>query len=669
MELLRVKVASLEGELAQAKASPPREGKQPPQYAWKASSNSTRDNVSDRASDRISDRDHESVKSTTDGAPTEGQTDIEIASLNGSASPTYCHNIPEYMTPPSSSRTPDMIRASSLSCFDRLVDTEGLAELRGKMDEIRQEECPEERPVRYGARHLNTPIVIVSSEMHPWSKTGGLAMVVSSYAYEFAMRGHRTMAIAPRYADYKGMEVVGSSKIWLDGEEHEVRYYYTQKVYGNGKACDYVFVDHPCFHRSAGLYGDPKQGGEYQDNLFRFSLLSIAALEAPLLLNVGGSTYGQEVCFIANDWQTGLLPLYFHYKYKVNSTYRHARVMMTLHNMGYQGRYRMSKFPIDRFLGLPREAERELQCEDCHYGRDCMNLLGAGIRMADRVLTVSPTYAKEIQTAVGGLGLDHALREKCGQQRLEGILNGISDEWSPMTDPYIPMQYSKTNFQEGKSVCKAALQRELGLRVDASACLVGFCGRLCFQKGIHMINEIIPWLMTDTGNGVNGRIQLILMGKGDMGFERQVSAAEAAFKGRVCGYVGFDPEVEHRMMAGCDLLLMPSQYEPCGLPQMYAQQYATLPVVHETGGLKDSVKGMWDGIRDRNSATGFLFSGFDVNRLKERMYQAMDVFHHKKDLFRQMQQNAISSDYYWPQAIDQYEKHIDATMEAPSWRR
>jgi starch synthase len=184
-----------------------------------------------------------------------------------------------------------------------------------------------------------------------------------------------------------------------------------------------------------------------------------------------------------------------------------------------------------------------------------------------------------------------------------------------------------------------------------------------------MINEIIPWLMTDTGNGVNGRIQLILMGKGDMGFERQVSAAEAAFKGRVCGYVGFDPEVEHRMMAGCDLLLMPSQYEPCGLPQMYAQQYATLPVVHETGGLKDSVKGMWDGIRDRNSATGFLFSGFDVNRLKERMYQAMDVFHHKKDLFRQMQQNAISSDYYWPQAIDQYEKHIDATMEAPSWRR
>merc|ERR1719188_1055280 len=219
-------------------------------------------------------------------------------------------------------------------------------------------------------------------------------------------------------------------------------------------------------------------------------------------------------------------------------------------------------------------------------------------------------------------------------------------------DPYISVNFSPKSFVDGKAQCK-----------DPSTCLIGFCGRLCYQKGIHLINEIIPWLMTDTGNSVNGRVQLIMMGKGDMGYEQQTRKAEAHFKGRFCGYVGFDAEVEHRMMAGCDLLLMPSQYEPCGLPQMYAQQYATLPVVHETGGLKDSVKGLWDESRDAATATGFLFGGFDQNKLKERLYQALDVFHHKKALFKRMQQNAIESDYYWPQAMDEYERHIDFTME------
>ncbi|CAK0873561.1 unnamed protein product [Prorocentrum cordatum] len=580
-------------------------------------------------SDRASDQDHES---TTEGPLTRLTT--EASSIHGSPHSDYCYSIPD-CTPPGRrapiTNTPDMLRGSSMSCFEQTVDTDGLVELRDRMDEIRQEELFEERPVRYGARHLNTPVVVVSSEMHPWSKTGGLAMVVGSYAYEFAMRGHRTMAIAPRYGDYEGTEIVGSAEVWLDGREHQVKYYHLRKDYGGGNGCDYVFVDHPSYHRSAGIYGDPKHGGEYQDNLFRFALLSAAALEAPLLLNLGGSTYGQEICFIANDWQTGLLPLYLNYKYKPNSTYRKARVMMVLHNMGYQGRYRKSTYPVDRFLGLPKEAERELSCD-----RDCLNLLGAGIQVADRVLTVSPNYARQIQTAAGGLGLDHALREKSGLQRFEGILNGISDEWSPMIDPL--------------------------------TCLIGFCGRLCNQKGIHLINEVIPWLLTDTGNSVNGRAQLIMMGKGDTGYEQMIRTAEAHFKGRVCGYIGFDPEVEHRMMAGCDILLMPSQYEPCGLPQMYAQQYGTLPVVHETGGLKDSVHGLYDESRDRQRATGFLFSGFDANRLKERLYQALSIFHHKKDLFRQMQSNAMGSNFYWPRAIDEYEKCIDATMEAPPLR-
>eukprot|EP00913_Durusdinium_trenchii_P000459 g419.t1 len=240
----------------------------------------------------------------------------------------------------------------------------------------------------------------------------------------------------------------------------------------------------------------------------------------------------------------------------------------------------------------------------------------------------------------GGHGLHIALREKAAKRRVMGILNGISDEWNPLTDPHIVMRFGKDNFEEGKRCCKAGLQRQLGLSEDLG------------------VRDCLSWLMRDEGNGVNGFVQLAMMGKGDLKYESQLRKAEESFPGRVCAFVGFDPIIEHRMMAGCDILLMPSQYEPCGLPQMYAQQYATLPVVHETGGLKDSVRGLWNE-QEKEHATGFLFGGFDTNRLKERLYQAMDIFRHKKAVWRQMQANAIQSNYYWPQAIDEYEKNID----------
>jgi len=610
----------------------------------------TEESPSSKTPSRADAQELETATTEADARPTPTTPSGEwIPNINPANFPTYMPACGE------------MGRASSLSCFDQMLNNEGLMELRSKMDKMDQ---VEERPVRYGARHLSTPVVVVASEINPWSKTGGLAMVAGSFAYEFAVRGHRTMAIAPRYGDYKDCHRVGATKVWLDGKFHDVEYYHQRQEYGAGKGCDYVFVDHHTFHRPAGLYGDPAKGGEYEDNLFRFALLSVAAAEAPLVLELGGSVYGQEVCFIVNDWQTGLVPVYLLYKYKRNKTYQKARSIMVLHNMGYQGKYRRNKHPVDGFLGLPSEAERELQGEDVNLGADCLNLLSAGIRLADRVLTVSPNYAQEIQTAMGGLGLHNLLKEKANMSRLTGILNGISDEWNPMMDPNITQNYGPNNFVDGKAKCKAALQRRLGLRQDPSVALLGFCGRLCYQKGVHLIAEIIPWLTQDTGNGVTGRVQLVLMGKGDANYEVQLRAAEASNKGNVCGYVGFDPQVEHEMMAGCDLLLMPSQYEPCGLPQMYAQQYATLPVVHETGGLKDSVKGLTDDVRDREVATGFLFQGFHVNQLKERLYKALEVFHKNKELFLKMQVNAINSNYYWPQAIDEYEKEIDRTMEA-----
>lgn len=548
----------------------------------------------------------------------------------------------------------DMNRLTSLSTFEQLLDTEELLKLRQEID----------RPARYGARHLSTPIVVVSSEINPWSKTGGLAMVASSYAYEFAIRGHRTMAVAPYYEEYRDCQKVGSAKVWLNGQENVVHYYLHRQDFGEGKGCDYIFVDHPSYRRSEGLYGDPSRGGEYNDNCFRFTLLSLAAAEAPLVLNLGGSVYGQEVCFISNDWQTGMLPVYLLYKYKRNRTYQKARCIMVLHNLGYQGKYQKSQLPIEEFFGLPPEAAAVMSGEDPRFGHDCINLLGAGIKLADSVLTVSPNYSREIQTSGGGAGLDALLREKAYDKRFLGILNGISDEWNPMLDPHIAMAYGEENFEEGKHLCKAALQRELGLVEDPDLCLIGFCGRLCHQKGIHLILESLPWLMHNEGNNVNGFAQVVFMGKGEPSFENKLREVDSHYPGRVCSYVGFDPHLEHRMLAGCDILLMPSQYEPCGLPQMYAQQYATLPVVHETGGLKDSVKGLWDLQRDASIATGFLFEGFSGDNFKERLYGAMHIFHFRKALWQQLQGNAIREDFYWPQAIDEYEKVIDKVMES-----
>lgn len=295
---------------------------------------------------------------------------------------------------------------------------------------------------------------------------------------------------------------------------------------------------------------------------------------------------------------------------------------------------------------------------------DCLNLLAAAVKTCDRVLTVSPNYCQEIQTPEGGHGLHLLMSGKASGLRMAGILNGISDEWNPATDVHIPRHYTIKDFKDGKAACKRALQAELGLDQDPDVCLLGFCGRLSDQKGLHLIMPSLGWLMSDQGNGVNGRAQVILMGKGEAKYASQIMEAENMNKGRICGYVGFDPKVEHRMMAGCDIILMPSQYEPCGLPQMYAQQYGTLPFVHETGGLKDSVRGLWDVDRDRSSATGFLFSPFEQNPMKERLYQAMHIYHHDKPLFDQMQRNALKSDFYWPTALDEYERNIDWTMES-----
>jgi len=510
----------------------------------------------------------------------------------------------------------------------------------------------------YDPYNTNVPVVVVTSEVAPYSKTGGLGLVAASYAYEFARNGHRTMVVAPKYKHYDDINYVGETRVKVEDRDVVVKYFHLRKDYGEGKGTDFLFVEGDGIQRDGGLYND-NDGREYPDNLFRFTLLSLAAMEAPLILNLNGQgTYGDKVLFLANDWQAGLVPVYMCYKYRRHNVYTQARVLYVIHNLGYQGQYH--GYNACRFFGVDDKAAADLSLGNC------VNLSKGALICADRILTVSPNYSKEIQTPGGGFGLQDFVSAKAVCLRLAGILNGIDDCWDPLEDKHLFQNFSVEDFEEGKRANKVKLQESLGLKVDPDVCLIGFVGRLTWQKGIDVLAGIISWLMQDTGNGVTGNVQLIMMGNGDREYSETLRWAEDSYRGNICGYVGFDPKVEHQMMGGCDLFLMPSRYEPCGLPQMYAQAYGTLPIVHSTGGLVDSVKDVAAGIE---VATGFHICHLGQDKMKETVYRAVEMNLKRPEDFKRMQRTAMQSDYYWPKAMDEYERQFDiALYECPTVR-
>jgi starch synthase len=507
----------------------------------------------------------------------------------------------------------------------------------------------------YRPHNLGVPVVIVTSEFAPWSKTGGLGLVAASYSYEFPRSGHRTMVVSPMYKKYDGLKLIGETQVQVNGSKETVKYHHLFQEVCDGRGCDCIFVEHSSILKeNGGLYNDD-DGKEYPDNLLRFTLLSLAALEAPLVLKFeGGSTYGDKVVFLANDWQAGLVPLYLCYKFRPNRTYAQARCLYVVHNLGYQGQYH--GYNPNHFFGVCNEAAGDLA------QGNCVNLSKAALICADRVIAVSPNYSKEIQTPSGGFGLQDFVRAKAHALRLHGILNGIDDCWNPSKDKHIFCNYSEKDFFPGKAANKKMLQQNMCLNEDPHCVLIGFVGRLTWQKGVDVIGSVIPWLMQDTGNGVTGNVQLIMMGNGEKQYAETLQQAQENYRGRVCGFVGFDPQVEHQIMAGCDLFLMPSRYEPCGLPQMYSQQYGTLPIVTATGGLKDTVKDVSQG---PHLATGFHVTELNPNKLKEVLYRAAEVVLRRPTEFQSMQRTAMLTNFYWPQAIDEYERHIDFTMNDP----
>ncbi|KAF8061313.1 SS1 [Scenedesmus sp. PABB004] len=494
-------------------------------------------------------------------------------------------------------------------------------------------------------------LVFVTSEVAPWSKTGGLGDVLGSLPQALAARGHRVMVVTPRYANYPEAIDTGMR---LDIMGAEVGFFHHEH-----RGVDWVFVDHPAFPRPGGIYAD--KHGVYGDNQFRYMLLSLAGLEAPLNLPLGpDGLYGQDCVFIANDWHAALVPVYLAAKYRPHGVYERARSVMAIHNLRHQGVFPPSTYAS---LGLPADWYHALEYQYPPHLRQgsyaeegrSVNTLKAGIAVADRIVTVSPGYAEEIRTWLGGWGMEGMLNAR--GPVLNGIVNGIDDsDWNPAVDQHLPVNYDASSFKAGKAACKAALQAELGLPVNPDVPLIAFIGRLDYQKGADIVLQAAPWMMSQG-------VQLVCLGTGTTDLENGLRWLEAAYRDQARGWVGFNVAMSHKITAAADILLMPSRFEPCGLNQLYAMAYGTVPVAHATGGLRDTVI---DFDPTGPSGTGWTFGSCDAAGLMHATGLALATLRDYPKDFEGIQRRGMERDSSWNGAAEAYERIFEwALLDAP----
>nr|ACB30384.1 granule bound starch synthase Ia precursor [Lotus japonicus] len=497
-------------------------------------------------------------------------------------------------------------------------------------------------------------LVFVGAEVGPWSKTGGLGDVLGGLPPALAGNGHRVMTVSPRYDQYKdAWDTNVTVEVKVGDRVETVRFFHCYK-----RGVDRVFVDHPMFlekvwgKTGSKLYG-PTAGVDYEDNQLRFSLLCQAALEAPRVLNLNSSKYfsgpyGEDVVFIANDWHTALLPCYLKSMYKSRGIYQNAKVAFCIHNIAYQGRNAFSDFSQ---LNLPNQFKSSFDFTDGYdkpvKGRK-INWMKAAILESNRVFTVSPYYAQELVSGEDrGVELDNIIR-KTG---ITGIVNGMDiREWSPETDKFIDVHYDATTVTEAKSLLKEALQAEVGLPVDRNIPLIGFIGRLEEQKGSDILVEAIPEF-------IDQNVQIIVLGTGKKIMEKQIEQLEETYPDKAIGVAKFNAPLAHKIIAGADFIVIPSRFEPCGLVQLHAMPYGTVPIVSSTGGLVDTVK---------EGYTGFHTGAFnvecetvdpaDVDKLATTVKRALQTY--GTPVLKEMIQNCMAQDFSWKGPAQQWEKAL-----------
>jgi starch synthase len=470
-------------------------------------------------------------------------------------------------------------------------------------------------------------ILMVASEAAPFAKTGGLADVIGSLPAALARLGDEVAVVIPRYrtVPIEDASVVLELPVYLGGRTFPVAIH--QTLHHNVR---YFFADCPPLYDRPGIYGEA--GGDYPDNHLRFALLNQAAIA------VARRLFRPQV-FHAHDWQAGLLPVYLRENLALDPTFSGVRCVFTIHNLGYRGDFpasTVSEVGLKRALFHPEGLE--------FFGQ--LSFLKAGIVWADAVNTVSPTYAREIQTPEFGFGMDGLLR--ADSAKLSGILNGVDyDEWSPDTDRHLPAQYSSGDLA-GKRVCKAALLEEMGLPPDLDRPLLGVVSRFAEQKGMDLLagaavsGDIAPDFAADSPLE---NAALVVLGSGDPVLERTFRELAAAHPERIAFRVGYNEGLAHRIEAGSDMFLMPSRYEPCGLNQIYSLRYGTVPVVRSTGGLQDTV----------DSGTGFKFTGRSAADLARAITAALEAFKDRPSWIARMRRG-MAKDFSWDASAKEYQK-------------
>jgi starch synthase len=469
-------------------------------------------------------------------------------------------------------------------------------------------------------------ILLASSEVYPYSKTGGLADMVGALAKTLARRGHEVGVVTPLYAGVRDKfpeinafdwqmsmplgERLVSAKVWTIDPEAHLRLY---------------FIDHAFFQRNS-LYQE--HDVDYTDNAERFVFFSKAVTHIARYL-----PWRPELVHV-HDWQAGFVPLFIRHQGEQEGWGSTPRVCLTIHNLAYQGLFPASSYGL---TNLPKDYFAVSGVE--FYG--LVNCLKAGIVFADTITTVSPRYAREIETEDLGCGLDGLLRQR--QAVLQGILNGVDyDEWNTTNNPFLKHPYS-IHDMSGKAAQKADLQRELGLPVSAHTPLFGSITRLSEQKGVGIqLAALEEMLAAD--------IQFVLLGSGAPFFENAYRRLALRFPAKVSVRIGFDQGLSHKIEAASDFFLMPSRFEPCGLNQMYSQRYGTVPVVRRTGGLDDTVIDISEDVR---RASGIKFSEYSARALVKAMHKALVVYKNPA-LLRHYQRNAMSANFSWEKAGGNY---------------
>jgi starch synthase len=486
-------------------------------------------------------------------------------------------------------------------------------------------------------------ILFATAEVSPIAKTGGLGDVSGSLPKALAALGHQVTIFMPFYRQAREWFVA-------HGETVEEAIPATQILWANwaaeatflqarlpGTDIPLIMVANDDFFHRDQIYS-PRSDG-YDDGVERYAFFCRAIIHACEVLDIAPDVVH------AHDWHTALLPIYLHSGLRSSDAFQNARSVYTVHNLSYQGIGRRAQFSV---LGLHTRYWAPDALE--HYGD--LNLMKGGIIFADQVTTVSPNYAREIQTSALGAGLDGVLRSL--SFKLSGILNGIDTQlWNPATDPNIPSNYSREQMN-GKAICKRALLGEAKLSNKPKTPLLCFVSRLVDQKGLDLL---IPVL----GRIVRAGAQAVILGSGEARYEAALERIGDEQNDRCRVWIGFDSAQAHRIYAGSDILLMPSIYEPCGLNQMYALRYGTLPIVRLTGGLADSVI-PFDG-SNADAANGFGFVAPSPADLYLAAWLAILNYRQARD-WKQLQANAMAADFSWDHSARQYEQVYLRAMTA-----